>query len=227
MNNSTFIYSINCPFSNMPKYIGKSNDPEWRLYTHLHNNRKTKLNCYIKSLKKQNYLPLIEIIDEVSIVEWEFWEQHYISLYKSWGFNLKNMTFGGEGNKMTHLSEKHKQNIRKNSPFKGKKLPTRSYTHSMNISLSKTGKKINRIYTEQERKRVGINNSMLKTKLVLQINQLGLIVNEFHSLNQAMEISKNTTIGKHCKNGSKCRKGFYWKWKPKVLLINESDLLIS
>jgi hypothetical protein len=40
--------------------------------------------------------PKLEIIDIVKINEWAFWEQHYISLYKSWGFNLLNSTIGGK-----------------------------------------------------------------------------------------------------------------------------------
>jgi hypothetical protein len=39
----------------------------------------------------------LEILDEIPFSEWEFWEMHYISLYKSWGFNLVNGTKGGEG----------------------------------------------------------------------------------------------------------------------------------
>ena len=41
--------------------------------------------------------PIMEIIDEVPQEQINFWERHYISLYKSWGFELKNGTQGGEG----------------------------------------------------------------------------------------------------------------------------------
>ncbi len=32
----------------------------------------------------------MDIVAEVKYSEWEFWEQHYISLFKSFGFNLTN-----------------------------------------------------------------------------------------------------------------------------------------
>lgn len=39
----------------------------------------------------------IHQIDFVPLSEFAFWERHYISLFKSWGFTLMNLTDGGEG----------------------------------------------------------------------------------------------------------------------------------
>lgn len=41
--------------------------------------------------------PEIILIDRVPHSEWQFWEKHYISLYRSWGFKLTNLTDGGDG----------------------------------------------------------------------------------------------------------------------------------
>lgn len=39
----------------------------------------------------------MEILDTVNVCDWQFWEIHYISLMKSFGFNLTNHTNGGGG----------------------------------------------------------------------------------------------------------------------------------
>lgn len=97
MEGKTYIYSLNCPITEEVRYIGKSNNPTKRLNSHTSDKSKNYKASWIKSLKEQNLKPVLEIIDEVSNLEWEFWEQHYISLYKSWNFKLTNLTNGGDG----------------------------------------------------------------------------------------------------------------------------------
>ncbi len=99
----TFIYILWDPRNNNKCYIGKANNPITRLeYGHLSNSSlktSTIKNNWIKSLQKKNLKPILEIIDEIAENEWRFWEPHYISLYKSWGFSLTNdpKCPGGEG----------------------------------------------------------------------------------------------------------------------------------
>ena len=66
----------------IPFYIGKSN------------------NIRVRSNYHKNHIGgnvrLVEI-DQIPINEWKFWEKHYISLYKSWGFKLINKNDGGGG----------------------------------------------------------------------------------------------------------------------------------
>lgn len=77
---------------------------------------------WIKGLKKEGLKPILEIIDEVDKIEWKFWEKHYISLYKSWGFRLTNLTEGGDevpeqfvtkrdNRKGSTISEWHKKRV--------------------------------------------------------------------------------------------------------------------
>lgn len=85
-----FIYSLNDPITNIPMYIGSTKNLRKRLSNHLcdtHN--KSKLN-WTSELKNSGLGPIIEQIDEVPIAESNFWEEHYISLFKSWGFPLLN-----------------------------------------------------------------------------------------------------------------------------------------
>lgn len=113
---TTFIYALIDPRGNQVKYIGKANNPKQRLIDHLSearvckNHGTLKVN-WIKSLLDKNLKPKVEIIDEVLFNEWQFWERHYISLYKSWGFVLKNGDNGGLG--IGRISEEVKRKISK------------------------------------------------------------------------------------------------------------------
>jgi len=96
-----FIYSLNDPTTNEPKYIGcTSKTIKYRYNNHLYekgSNNNKKCN-WIKSLKTKGLRPVIEEIDKVNLEEMFFWEMYYVSLYKSWGFELKNTTNGGANN---------------------------------------------------------------------------------------------------------------------------------
>ncbi len=108
----TFIYALVDPITDQVKYIGKSNNPKKRLEGHVVDKDKTYKTMWISSLKKQNLRPILEIVDTVSNFEWEFWEQHYISLYKSWGFRLTNLSTGGFGGVSDKRSDETKLKMR-------------------------------------------------------------------------------------------------------------------
>lgn len=109
---TTFIYVLIDPLTNLIRYVGKSNNPKKRLEGHLIDKAKTYKVKWIKSLQKKESKPILEVIDEVSLDQWEFWEQHYISLYKSWGFKLTNGTLGGGGSAGHAMTEEGKQHLR-------------------------------------------------------------------------------------------------------------------
>jgi len=92
--------------NNIPFYIGKTISERNRKYNHK--------NKFGKNT-------ILEIIDEVPTEEWKYWEEFYILLFKSWGFNLKNKNNGGGGSvggyKNPLTSKAHKGRI---SPNKGK-----------------------------------------------------------------------------------------------------------
>lgn len=98
---TTNIYCLFDPITNQPRYIGKSDNILKRLNEHIIESSKNtiithKVN-WIKSLLNKKLKPIIEVIDIVDNNQWQFWEKYYISLYKSWGFNLTNLTEGGDG----------------------------------------------------------------------------------------------------------------------------------
>lgn len=90
------IYSLSDPITNEIRYIGKTLNLKRRYNAHINTFTKTHKDCWIKSLKNKNLLPKLDIVDIVIEKDWAFWEKHYISLYKSWGFNLTNLTDGGD-----------------------------------------------------------------------------------------------------------------------------------
>jgi hypothetical protein len=95
-----FIYTLSDPNSGLVRYIGKAKDVKKRLSNHLSNNHlstSTKKNNWIISLLRNQQLPIIEVVDEVTSEEIDFYEIFYISLFKSWGFDLLNGTNGGDG----------------------------------------------------------------------------------------------------------------------------------
>jgi len=80
LDNMTNIYAL--LKENYVFYIGKTINTYSRLHEH-----------------KQKYGYDIEMVllDEVKDSEWVFWEKYYISLFKSWGYILKNKNDGGGG----------------------------------------------------------------------------------------------------------------------------------
>lgn len=109
--NFGIIYSLNCPFTGVVKYIGKTKRPlSQRLAGHMHDKRITPKYAWIISLLKKGAKPTIHKIDEVEILELNFWERYYIELYVAAGVKLKNSTLGGEG---LLISETTRQKMRK------------------------------------------------------------------------------------------------------------------
>ena len=95
----SYIYSLSYPAGNV-RYIGKTNDVKSRYHKHLRDAKystNSRRLAWIRSLLNQNCKPILDVIDVVPECEWAFWEKHYISLYRSWGFDLTNSTAGGEG----------------------------------------------------------------------------------------------------------------------------------
>lgn len=96
---TTFIYAICEPNMGEIRYVGKSNNPKSRFSHHISKakNKSVPHVCaWIRGILKRKLRPEYFIIDEIERSEWKFWEQHYISLFKSWGINLTNLKEGGD-----------------------------------------------------------------------------------------------------------------------------------
>lgn len=158
----TYIYTLSDPRSpDVIRYVGKSNNPETRLNFHLYDSflkkHKTKRTCWLKSLRKLGLKPVLEVVDVVSLSEWQFWECYYISLFRSWGFKLVNMTDGGEG--LNNPSEEVVNTIKKKCKenackyWLGKKRPPFSEEWRRKLGEKSTGRKFpNRKVPEKTKK---------------------------------------------------------------------------
>lgn len=110
------------------RYVGKTNQTiKRRLSGHLSAAKKSLSNNYtqnhnynwINKELKDGYDIIITELDKLDFQineDWEWLEQYWISQIKSWGFNINNLTKGGDGNKNQHFSkesiEKRAQKIR-------------------------------------------------------------------------------------------------------------------
>lgn len=111
MRNTTFIYAL---FEGESvRYIGKANDPRRRFATHLRDSYASHKCTWVKGLLNKGTKPTMEIVDEVPISQWEFWEQHYMDLYRSWGFDLVNINDAGAGGSILSDAAKKKMSSRK------------------------------------------------------------------------------------------------------------------
>lgn len=99
MENKTFIYTLSDPITNKVKYIGKTNNLNYRLNKHINEskNKRTHKEKWINSLISKGLKPIIDVLDIVNETEWSFYEIYWISQMKTWGFELTNGTSGGEG----------------------------------------------------------------------------------------------------------------------------------
>lgn len=111
------------------RYIGKTvRTIKKRFYEHVTRyNRNISRNCsWLKNkIEVKKELPGIILIDQVLDSESDFWEYHYISLYRSWGFTLNNHALEALGEK--YASGEIKRKI--SNTMKNKIRDPRSYDH--------------------------------------------------------------------------------------------------
>lgn len=221
-----YIYFLSSSLEpNNIRYIGKTHTLVYRLKKHLDSHRlKVRLdykNSWIKSVLGRGGKILINELDYVPEQEWRFWEQHYISLYKSWGFKLTNSDMGGYGNDIT------KEVIEKGRLKRiGKK---RTPEQCQRISEACKGRKLsqeaikNRLGKSRPlevRLKISINNSKHNSKPVKQFCvDSGVLLGTFPNMSEALRKIKGNSSGvsaiqRVCDNipHHKSAFGFRWEW---------------
>ena len=121
------IYTLSDPITNIVMYIGKTKESSNRLKRHLYKSNlkkkgyeNTNKNKWILELLDINEVPIMEVLDigdENNINDLEI---YWIGQFKQWGFNLKNMTSGGDGFNWTGKNHKESSidKIKLNHPFR-------------------------------------------------------------------------------------------------------------
>lgn len=176
MKKTTFIYTLSDPDTLEVRYVGKANNIKYRLWAHLTEAKKDSRNLrkcnWIKKLLAQGKKPIIEIVEEVSIEFWKESEMYWISQFKAWGFNLINMTKGGEcgvisenckkalaKSKRGHVKGTFKHSEETKALIKQKRaLQVISEEHRKNISLAMKGVK----KSDEHRKNMLRKKNLLK-----------------------------------------------------------------
>lgn len=191
-SNTTNIYCLLDPITLQPRYIGKADDVAYRFYEgHLKDKSKTHKVSWINSLKSKKLTPIVVLIDEVPLEEWGFWEQHYISLYKSWGFNLTNHSLGGPIGKI-----------------KAVELRERAICA---IEKTKTGKIFSEKFSTQGKLNKG-KIHVFNRKPILRYSLEGELLEEYLSYTLARE-KYSGDIAACLKGRQKTASGFIWKYK--------------
>lgn len=176
-NNNVFIYTLQHPETNEIRYIGKTKNLKKRLREHLNESTNTYKGCWIKHLKNNNLLPIIEVLDIVPEKEWQFWECFYISLFRGWDFRLTNIGTGGEGGNCTEETK-----LKISNKLKGKKSRlgcTFTDEQKQNISNGLKGRKL----TEEH-----IRNKSKGCFKEIDVNQLKLEYYKYGSYKPLVKI---------------------------------------
>lgn len=208
----TQIYVLIDPRNNDIRYVGKTNNITKRLVKHICESKistKSYKKAWINQLLKLNLKPIIEVVDVISTDEWEFWEQHYISLYKSWGFKLTNLTNGG-GGVISNIPPWNKGT-------KGIMKPNETTFKSGNIIGKQTRFKSGNIIGKQTRFYKGIKNIGIPhyTVHILKYDMSGNFIQEFNSYREAAKNinASPSSIRKAIILNKYTCKGFIWKIK--------------
>ena len=114
----TYIYGLWDPRDGRLRYIGKSNDPKSRLPAHLRAARKkgatSHLRCWLIGLMNDDERPMLEILEEVPISDWQECERDWIKQCRDLGLDLVNSCPGGLGGGIP-ASKLSEETIRKRS----------------------------------------------------------------------------------------------------------------
>lgn len=248
---TTYIYSLSDSSGNI-RYVGKSSYPNRRIKSHINEcNKKsnaTRKHQWIRSLLNKNDKPVLEILDEVPLDEWMFWEIYWIAQIKAWGFNLTNSADGGYGyngyvyteedkrKKSEKFKEYHKNNPKFNiSGGNALKITNRDLLYQKyiveNLSTTECGKFFNVAASNvsDALKRYGIKKEKSEwtkqmsgdKKPLLQYSKNGEFIKEWESVNDAIFATgvAGSNIAACCRCKVSSAGGFIWRYKNNFITV--------
>lgn len=138
---STNIYVLLDPDRKCHGYIGKADDPKGRYISHLSKARKGSqlyVHRWIRKIWKTDKQPIMVVQHwDVKSEDWIKLEKQTIKLYKMLGWNLKNLTDGGDG--VSLRGKKHRMFGKKHSEETKQKI---SQSHKGMLASEKTKQKM-------------------------------------------------------------------------------------
>ncbi len=207
------IYTLSDPITFEVRYVGiTTNTLEYRYKRHFYDKKNYKKNKWFKQLKSKSMMPIIEEIDVVDFDGWQFWEKWYISLFKTFGFDLVNLTEGGEGmfgykhTEATKLKIKEKRKMQIFTEDTRKKLSKVRIGNSYALG-KKHSKFKNNLKSQTQRGKY--SSSIIRT------SENG-DVKKFKSISDAgdsVSVTQNNIWYACTKRKGKLFRGYYWKYE--------------
>lgn len=220
-----YVYTLAHPITNEIRYIGKTNRLIQTLSRHFRDKKLTYKTSWIKSLKRQNFKPVIEVLEEFdNELESYQAETYWIRQFRAWGFRLVNSYISNDDSYPTaYRGEKNANSkITKEIAFKIKNLLYNTelfnsqIAKQLNVSVSivrniRNGDTWayldNYVCSQNSRKHVKF------CKAVAQFSLEGVLISNYTSIQKAAK-STNTnasSIGL-CLTGKRFKaNGFIWK----------------
>lgn len=106
-NAYAYIYTLSDPRTGKVRYVGKTFNPQGRLYDHCKAQGSTHKACWIKALKAAGLAPDMDIVDMVAADQEQAFfdaESRWIETFRLMGYKLTNLASGG-GSGSRHSQE--------------------------------------------------------------------------------------------------------------------------
>ncbi len=211
MENNVYIYGLKDPRDSQIKYIGKTVDIDRRIKEHnqIHRNKKSKKNSWITHLIRNGMQPIMEVLEECEESRWIEREKYWIRYYKELGFDLKNMTLGGESNDGYVFTQEDRLKQSESQKLRHKITPFSMETRE------KLSKKAKQTLNGLGNLKLGSKKSQIP---IIQKTKDGEIIKEWKSLQKASdELNIERSNISHCLRGRiKTSGGFKWEYKTSV-----------
>lgn len=221
MSKTIKFYILEHPKTGDVRYVGKTiQSLKRRLYSHLRCRYKSHKSSWIKSLKAKELEPKITLIEEIPYTEdWKWLECYWISQFKAWGFNLTNMTDGGDGNNNQIFS---KESIEKrNKKLRGRKRPqwVRNKISETKTGVPKPQEVKNKISQTLTGKKQSKETKRKRYKPVIQFDLENNKIKEFPYLRKAAKAVNGNPgpISNACKGRQNTAYGYKWQYKEDIV----------
>ena len=203
----------------LPIYVGKAKNLDLRVKQHLNRDRFRYDTWFYRWLNKQireDKQFFVDILEEVNQDNWQEKERYWINHIKENGFNLKNMTDGGDGNNNQIFSEECQKikSIKLRGVSRPKDVRERiSKSHKGKIVSEETKRKLSEI----NKGKPCLETTKIKfSKTVLQYDMNENLIQSFKSLTEAalsIDCRKSSLSNAIKRNKIGTFKGFIWRYK--------------
>lgn len=205
------IYGLIDPITNELRYIGQTSNLKVRYTRHLKNaifhNKQTYVYCWIRKL-----IDVYKVNPEVIIIDivenYDYWEEFYISYYKSIGCKLTNLAIGGKSRGNFKHSKEHKQKM--SNLFKGRK----PWNTGLKLSDGHKEKiKLNSRHTHTEEAKIQIGKKHQSKTKVKQLDKDYNFIKLWDNAYQASKVLNinRESIGNVISKRAKTAGGYIWE----------------